>query len=170
MKELEEAKMISNDMATVAAALAGSQNAQHMMEYEEEIPYIGPPRVLVVEDEPSICRALNIALARAGFDCTTAQTGEVAAALLQHRKFDLLVLDFRMPDMKGDVICHLALSYQPHLRYRTLFITGDITERASKMIEACNCPVLHKPFELSELISHLREMHPQMMVTASRAR
>lgn len=130
---------------------------------EEGIPYVGPARVLVVEDEYAICRAVTIALQRAGFDVTTAQTGEVATAMVQHRTFDLLMLDYRMPDMTGDTICHIAMSYQPHLRHRTLFVTGDITDKAIKAIEACKCPVLHKPFELAELIMFLREMYPQYM-------
>lgn len=163
--------MTSNEVETTnEAALEKSAGAKEEGEDNTLIPYIGPPRVIIVEDEPSICRALNIALTRQGFDVTTAQTGEVAVALLQHRKFDLMVLDFRIPDMKGDVICHLAMSYQPHLRHRILFITGDITDRAAKIMEACNCPVLHKPFELSELIMYLREMYPQQLVATSRVK
>src|SRR5688572_12499471 len=80
-------------------------------------PYVGPTRVLVIEDEPSICRALNIALTRAGFDVMTAQTGEMGLALLNRRVYDIALLDFRLPDIKGDVLAHLVASLQPHLRY-----------------------------------------------------
>ena len=96
-------------------------------------------RVLVVDDEPTICRALTIALGRAGYDVVAVEAGEQAHTLLRAEHFDFLVLDLRIPDLRGDVLFELAASIQPHLRYRTLFTTGDTSERALELIEACGC-------------------------------
>lgn len=119
-------------------------------------------RVLVVDDEPTICRALTIALGRAGYDVVAVEAGEQAHSLLRAEHFDFLVLDLRIPDLRGDVLFELAASIQPHLRYRTLFTTGDATERAIELIQACGCKWLHKPFELQELIAELRKMAPKV--------
>jgi DNA-binding response OmpR family regulator len=108
-------------------------------------------RVLVVDDEPAICKALTMALARAGFNAVAAQTGEGALAILRSERVDVLVLDLRIPDTRGDVIFELAAAIHPHLRTQTLFLTGDISERALRLIAACRCPSLRKPFELREL-------------------
>ena len=119
-------------------------------------------RVLVVDDEPTICRALTIALGRAGYDVVAVEAGEQAHTLLRAEHFDVLVLDLRIPDLRGDVLFELAASIQPHLRYRTLFTTGDTSERALELIEACGCKALHKPFELQELTSELAKLAPRV--------
>jgi DNA-binding response OmpR family regulator len=120
----------------------------------------GSTRVLVVDDEPAICKALTMALTRAGFDAVAAQSGESALAILRSERVDVLVLDLRIPDTRGDVIFELAAAIHPHLRTQTLFLTGDISERALRLIAACKCPSLRKPFELRELTDAVAALAP----------
>ena len=98
-------------------------------------------RVLVVDDEPSICKALTMALSRAGYDAIAAQSGESALAIVRNEHVDVMLIDLRIPDMRGDVIFEVAAGHQPHLRYQTLFMTGDITERAHKLITCVQVPL-----------------------------
>ena len=119
-------------------------------------------RVLVVDDEPSICRALALALTRCGYETLTAQSGDGALALLQSRRFDVLLVDFRIPDLRGDALFELAASMQPHLRHQTLFMTGDITERAQQLIEACGCPFVRKPFDLGDVTAGISALLPRL--------
>src|SRR5687768_12588197 len=116
--------------------------------------------VLLVDDEPAICKALSTAIARAGFRVSTATSGQDAIAIVRSERVDVLVTDLRIPDMRGDAMFELAAATQPHLRTRTLFTTGDISERAQELIEACNCPFLRKPFDLKELIDWVRGAQP----------
>ena len=129
---------------------------------EGAVPHGYRARVLVVDDEPSICRALEIALARAGFDATTVQSGDAAIDLVRREHFDVLVCDLRIPDMRGDVIYWTLAAVQPHLQGRTLFVTGDITERAQKLVAQCNCPMLHKPFDLGDILDAVAALAPRM--------
>jgi DNA-binding NtrC family response regulator len=108
-------------------------------------------RILVVDDEHSICRALEISFARAGFDVRSVESAEDAVQLLHHEHFDLLVVDLRMPEMGGDQLFEIAASVQPHLRQRTIITTGDGSERAHELIAACGCASLGKPFDLRDL-------------------
>lgn len=117
--------------------------------------------VLLVDDEPAICKALGLALTRAGFRVSTALSGETAMAVVRGERVDILVVDLRIPDMRGDSLYELAAAMQPHLRKRTLFTTGDITERAQELIEAVNCPLLRKPFDLKELVDWVRNAQPK---------
>ncbi|MEP6692356.1 MAG: response regulator [Gemmatimonadaceae bacterium] len=110
-------------------------------------------RVLVVDDESTICRALSIAMTRAGYEVVATGSGERAHVLLTEQHFDCMIVDLRMPDMRGDELFELAASIQPHLRRQTLFTTGDASERAQELIDACGCPVIPKPFDLSELLA-----------------
>ena len=116
--------------------------------------------VLLVDVEPAICKALAIALTRAGFRASTALSGDIAMEMIRREHVDVLVVDLRIPDMRGDTFFELASAIQPHLRNRTLFTTGDITERAQELIEACRCPLLRKPFDLKDLIDWVRGVQP----------
>ena len=86
----------------------------------ESPTYGNRPRVLIVDDEPSICKALEIALGRAGFEAIATRCGEAAITKLSTEHFDALLLDLRIPDMRGDVLFELAVAHQPHLRTQTL--------------------------------------------------
>ena len=118
-------------------------------------------RVLVVDDEPSICRALQIALTRAGCAVVTAESGEGGLARLRAENFDCLILDLRIPDLRGDVVFELAASLQPHLRRQSVFITGDFSARGTELLDACGCPVVTKPFDLHELVSLVLRLAPR---------
>ena len=110
-------------------------------------------RVLVVDDEPSICRALQIALMRGGYQVHAVGTGETALWLLRTEHFDCMIVDLRVPDIRGDVLFELGASLQPHLRKNTVFTSGDSSELAHELVTACGCPLVAKPFDLVELMS-----------------
>ena len=115
-------------------------------------------RVLVVDDEPTICRALEIVLGRAGFEVVFAQSGEAALGSLRAEHFDCLIVDLRLGDLRGDVVFELAAAEQPHLRRQSLFITGDASARAMELIEACGVTSITKPFDLAEVIAQVTRL------------
>ena len=117
-------------------------------------------RVLIVDDEPAICKALKVALERAGFEAIAAQSSDSALTVLSLEWVDVLLLDLRIPDTRGDVLFELAAATHPHLRHQTLFMTGDISDRAHKLIQACKCPMIPKPFELRDLIARIDALLP----------
>jgi DNA-binding NtrC family response regulator len=119
-----------------------------------------PHTVLIVDDEPSITRALAIACKRAGYDVLATTSGEQAQSYLATQVVDAMIVDLRMPDLRGDVLFHLATARQPHLKRQTLFTTGDVSPRAQELIAACGCPFLRKPFELSDVLQTLRALLP----------
>jgi DNA-binding NtrC family response regulator len=147
---------------------AGGQPQRAASPQGKEQTVHGKPavRVLVVDDEPSICKALTMALSRAGFDAIAAQTGESAMAIVRAEHIDVVLVDLRIPDMRGDVFFELASSHQPHLRYRTLFMTGDITEKALKLIQACECHFLRKPFDLRDMTDAVAALSPRVQDAA----
>jgi DNA-binding NtrC family response regulator len=117
-------------------------------------------RVLVVDDEPSICKALTLALQRAGYDALSAQAGDSALALLANEHVDIMLIDLRIPDTRGDVVFELAAATYPHLRHQTVFMTGDISERGVQLVTWCKCPLLRKPFELREMFEVVASLVP----------
>jgi two-component system KDP operon response regulator KdpE len=116
--------------------------------------------VLIVDDEPAISKALATALTRAGFRVSTGLSGESAMSVVRGQHVDVMIVDLRIGDMRGDALFELVAATQPHLRTRSLFTTGDITVRAQELIEATGCPLLRKPFELKEMIDWVRSVQP----------
>ncbi|MBL8998215.1 MAG: response regulator [Gemmatimonadales bacterium] len=117
------------------------------------------PHVLLVDDDAAVAKALAAVLVRAGYSVSVAGSAREAELLLDQR-FDALVLDLRMPEMRGDALYYLASARQPWLAERTLFVTGDITEQAEEIIAQTGCELLHKPFRGDMLLQRVLRMAP----------
>ena len=116
------------------------------------------PRILLIEDEATISVALGRLLDRWGFDTIAARTVAESRALLASVAVDLVVIDFRLPDMRGDEFLGWLRIEYPELGKRSLFITGDYGEQALHLIEATGRPYLLKPFELGIFVHELRAL------------
>src|ERR1700709_35965 len=138
---------------TTAPRRRGPRGGSRSMTDSEDGMHGERVRVLVVDDEPAICKALTMALERAGYDALAAQSGDSALALLANEHVDVLLIALGIPDTRGDVVFELAAATHPHLRHQTLFMTGDISERASRLVASCKCPMLRKPFAPPEHIT-----------------
>lgn len=116
------------------------------------------PRLLLVEDEATISVALGRLLDRWDFDTLAARTAAEAKAVLAGTDVDLVVIDLRLPDVRGDEFFRGLCDEHPNLAGRTLFITGDFGEQALNAIEATGRPYLLKPFELGIFVHELRAL------------
>jgi len=117
-------------------------------------------RVLIVDDEPSICKALGLALSNAGYEVFIAKSGETACSVVETESVDVMLVDLRIPDMRGDMIFEYAAGVQPNLRHSTLFMTGDISDQAVGLIAACKCHFIRKPFDLSVMTDAVAALSP----------
>ena len=59
------------------------------------------PRVLVVDDDPLVCAAIEACLQRQGFETTVADGGESGLRALETAAFDVMLIDIFMPKMRG---------------------------------------------------------------------
>ncbi|WP_187437549.1 response regulator [Bradyrhizobium rifense] len=60
-----------------------------------------PRHILVVDDDPMVCMAIEIYLQRNNFRVTIADGGEAGLLALEHEQFDLMIVDIFMPHMRG---------------------------------------------------------------------
>jgi CheY-like chemotaxis protein len=82
-----------------------------------------PLRVLVVDDEETVCRFVDRVLRDAGYETATASGGTEAVEVMARRgPFDLLLTDVMMPEMTGDELARRLRMSEPHLK--VLYLTG----------------------------------------------
>ena len=113
-----------------------------------------PGSILLADDEEKILKTLGRALRDDGHEVTTAANGREATRWLNDRAFDLLVIDFLMPDRTGlDVIRELAASTPDAERPAIVMMTahGSI-ESAVEAMKLGASDYLQKPFEVDELL------------------
>ena len=111
-------------------------------------------RLLVVDDEPSLRRALLTSLAGDEFEVTDARTGEEALAALRRWPADVVLLDINMPGMPGFEVCRRIRAQAP--RTGIIMVTvRDSEEDKVLALEAGADDFITKPYRLRELIARL---------------
>ncbi len=116
------------------------------------------PRILVVEDEPSLRLLVRKVLERSGFEVLEAASGVAALALWDHDKpqIDLLLTDMVMPDgMSGRQLAERLKADNPELK--VLYSSGYSTDLLGKDLalkEGIN--FLQKPYPPSKLLQTVR--------------
>jgi CheY-like chemotaxis protein len=85
------------------------------------------PRVLVVDDDPSILRVVRRILEAGGYETRGAANGVEALAIdADEGPFDLLLTDFVMPEMRGNEFARLLHQRRPATK--VLYLTGHLAE------------------------------------------
>jgi DNA-binding NtrC family response regulator len=109
-------------------------------------------RVLVLEDDAALRRALERALVSFGYEVATSGDPTSAYLIMAETRFDALVLDLRLPHILGDAFYLAVVRQWPYLRGRVVLMSGDPWTGAEDWPqELRDCPMLVKPFTLDVL-------------------
>jgi two-component system KDP operon response regulator KdpE len=111
-------------------------------------------RVLVVDDEPQILRALQTNLRGAGYEVETAATAEAALAAAAAHPPDAIILDLVLPDGRGTDVCR-ELRTWTSAPVLLLSVVGDEKEKVAAL-DAGADDYVEKPFGVEELLARLR--------------
>lgn len=107
-------------------------------------------RVLVIDDEESIVGICRVALQRLGMDVETSTTAADALKKFQESDFDLVIVDWVLPDASGLSLFQAMREHRPQLL--GILITGQsVPETAQEALEAGFWAYLPKPFTVTEL-------------------
>jgi len=111
-------------------------------------------RVLVIDDDPHLLRALRITLGAAGHDVDTAPDGRTALQLAAAGPPDVVVLDLGLPDLDGtEVLAALRPSYAGPVL--VLSARADSQDKV-RALDAGADDYVTKPFDMGELLARLR--------------
>jgi CheY-like chemotaxis protein len=113
-------------------------------------------RVLIIDDEDAIRSSMRRYFERQGWEVEEASDGTIGLTkLLASRggdSYDLIICDLKMPGLSGHEVHGWVSSSRPDLLGRLVFVSGDTASpEAAAFLNSTSCPVLEKPFELSEL-------------------
>jgi two-component system, OmpR family, KDP operon response regulator KdpE len=111
-------------------------------------------RILVVDDEPQILRALQMSLRGAGYEVDAAATGEEALTLAAVRPPDAVIVDLVLPDLRGTEVTRQLRSWTG-VPVIVLSVVGDEAEKVSAL-DAGADDYVTKPFGVDELLARLR--------------
>ena len=116
-------------------------------------------KILVVDDEPFICRSLSYVLRRDSYDVFEARNGEEALALIREHRPDLVFLDVMMPKINGFDVTRIVKADPELAATRIILLTakGQDTDRATGE-EAGADDYMTKPFSPTRLLERARDI------------
>ncbi|KPJ90176.1 MAG: histidine kinase [Gemmatimonas sp. SG8_17] len=115
-------------------------------------------KLLIVDDESRFLDAIATRLRKRGFDVKTATNGPDAIALARDEKFDVALLDLKMPGMDGSEV--LRVLKQEHEFLEAVILTGHGSlESAVELTKLGAFGYLPKPYELDKLLETLKEAY-----------
>jgi DNA-binding NtrC family response regulator len=112
------------------------------------------PRLLVIEDEPSVAAFLYTALERRGYEVVPASSAEAGLHALASADFQGVISDFRTPgEVSGADVHKWIVQHRPELADRFVFITGDVaSDETIFLLAQAGTPCIEKPFRVQQLI------------------
>ena len=116
-----------------------------------------PAHVLIVDDERDLVRLVEFNLQQAGYETTTAYTGEEALQKVRHRVPDLVVLDLMLPDISGTEVCR-QIKASPRTRQVPVLMLTARTDEVDRVVgfEVGADDFVTKPFSVRELVLRIR--------------
>jgi CheY-like chemotaxis protein len=111
-----------------------------------------PRRILVVDDEPFVCDAVKMMLDFDVHQVETAGSARDALAMFDKGKFDLVITDFAMPEMKGDELAAAIKAKSPNQPVVMITAYAEMLQASGKSMPGVDL-LISKPF----LLEHLRD-------------
>lgn len=109
-------------------------------------------KILIAEDEEPIANLIRMNLTKAGYKCSWAQNGNIAADAMQNEHFDLVLLDIMLPEING----YELMEYAGRLNLPVIFLTAlGSTDNKVKGLKMGADDYLTKPFEIVELLARV---------------
>jgi DNA-binding response OmpR family regulator len=114
-------------------------------------------RLLLVEDDVKLVRALQRGLEREGYGVDIAYDGDEALVRAAARSYDAVVLDLMLPGRDGFVVCEQLRRDDPDIRVLMLTARTDVRDRIRGLDSGAD-DYLVKPFDFGELLARLRAL------------
>ena len=116
-------------------------------------------KILILDDEAAIAELLGEMLTLLGYTATLSNFPKQALELIKTNSFDLILSDFRMPNMNGQQFYEEVRKSNPAAADRIIFLTGDVVnEETQAFLKSIGNPHLSKPFQLAGVERAVKEV------------
>ena len=116
-------------------------------------------KILIVDDNPSVLKLLNISLSKAGYQIIEADNGETAFEVANKEHPDLIISDIMMPQMDGIELCWMIRENSEVPLVPFIFLTSfDDSEMEIRGFRAGADEYLSKPIDRKELLERVEEL------------
>src|SRR4029078_11967 len=120
----------------------------------------GKTKVLVVDDDPEIVELFVDVLERDGrFEVKTAGTGYDAGMITQEFNPDLIILDYMLPDINGNVVCTTIRSNPEYEHTKMIIVSGVVNQdEINDLLKSGADEFVKKPFNIEKLIEKMGDL------------
>jgi len=112
--------------------------------------------ILIVEDDKSIARLLELELSHEGYNTKIAYDGEQAVQFYENFKPDVILLDIMLPKMNGFEVAKAVRDYDKDVGIIMLTAKGELEDRVHGLKSADDYVV--KPFEIEEVLARIKSL------------
>ncbi|MBU0718661.1 MAG: response regulator [Planctomycetes bacterium] len=120
----------------------------------------GKRRVLVVDDDEAIVEMFTDLLERDGrFEVRTATTGYDAGIVTEQFRPDVMLLDFKLPDINGTAVCR-TIRANPNFGHMKIIVISGVADpdEVEELLAAGADEFIRKPFSINEVITRVAEL------------
>jgi two-component system response regulator MprA len=116
------------------------------------------PRVLVIDDDPSILEVVEIALTERGYEVLLADDGAEGLSRVERDKPDLVVLDMVMPRRSGMTVLERLKQWGPRSPHIIVLSASDHPKQREFAMECGAEAFLSKPVDIDVLADHIDQL------------
>jgi len=115
-------------------------------------------RILFVDDELDVLKVATFRLKKAGYDVANAVDGQQALDIIKREKFDLIILDLKLPFIGGLQICKIIKSEESLKNTPVILFTASLENLQERAKECGAQGYLTKPFEPQQFLDTVRRI------------
>jgi DNA-binding response OmpR family regulator len=116
-------------------------------------------RILVVDDESELVKAIQIRIELAGYEILVACNGREGLEKARKEKPDLIILDLMLPKMDGYKVCAMLKHDARYMKIPIIMLTARAQESDEKLGYECGAEAfITKPFQHEAVLAKIKEL------------
>ncbi len=123
-------------------------------------------KILIIDDEQSQVELLSGFLKKQGYSVISETSPKDAIKIIRENHIDLVISDFKMPEITGEELLKKALTINPELKFIMITAFGSV-ETAVNVMKLGAVDFLEKPVDLKELLKKINEIEEKLLKTRS---
>jgi len=121
-------------------------------------------RIMVIDDEESMCRFMQIMLQKEGYDVTSTVSSKEALEEMKSKDYDLVIADLMMPEMNGLELLSRAKSIHPDINFIVMTAYASV-DTAIEALKKGAFDYITKPFKVDEIKIAIKKSLTQKRIT-----